>query len=71
LGWGYVPMPLVSASVEPELSLLQHGLNETWHSYVAYGHEPLTNTDTTLGQINSLIQQELQTLLKSPHTYIE
>ncbi len=71
LGWGYVPMPLVSASVSPELSLLQHGLNETWHSYVAYCHEPLTDAESILGHINSLIQHELETLLKSPKTYAE
>lgn len=71
LGWGYVPMPLVSGSVAPELSLLQHGLNETWHSYVAYCHEPLTDPDSILGQINSLIRHELETLLKSPKTYAE
>jgi len=71
LGWGYVPMPLVNASVSPELSLLQHGLNETWHSYVAYSHEPLTNTESILGKINQLIEHELQTLLKSPIYYAE
>lgn len=71
LGWGYVPMPLVSASVSPELSLLQHGLNETWHSYVAYCHEPLTDADSIMGHISGLIRHELETLLKSPKTYAE
>lgn len=71
LGWGFVPMPLVSATVAPELSLLHHGLNETWHSYVAYCHEPLTDADSILGQIYQLIQDELHTLLRSPKTYDE